>query len=88
VLALSRKQRHNSRVTSDEIKQLLRTSAFRPFTVYADGQAFLIPHPEFGSLSPDGRILIVYHQHESAFDILDVALIARAEVHGGAGVPA
>jgi hypothetical protein len=72
-------------MTSEEITQLLRTSAFRPFTVYADGQPFLIPHPEFGSVSPDGKILIVYHQHDSAFDILDVPLIARVEVHQASG---
>ena len=68
-------------MTSDAIRQLLRPSAFRPFTVYADGQAFLIPHREFGSVSPDGKILIVHHQHDSAFDILDVPLVARAEAH-------
>jgi len=68
-------------MTSEAIRQLLRTSAFRPFTVYAEGQAFLIPRPEFGSLSPDGKTLIVYDQHDSAFEILDIALVARAEVH-------
>ena len=68
-------------MTGDELKQLLRTSAFRPFTVYAEGKAFLIPQPEFAALTGPGRTLIVLHKEDNGFDLLDVNLIARAEVH-------
>ena len=68
-------------MTGDEVKELLRTSAFRPFTVYVEGKAYRIAHPEFAALSPTGRTLIVFHQRDQAFDILDVPLIARVEVH-------
>lgn len=68
-------------MTSDEIRQLLRVSAFRPFTVYVEGQAFHVPHPEFATLTPRGRTLVVMHKDDDALDLLDVALIARAEGH-------
>ena len=68
-------------MTADELRQLLRGSAFRPFTVYVGEQAFHIGHPEFATLTPRGQTLIVLHKDDEAFDILDVALIGRAVVH-------
>lgn len=67
-------------MTTDELRQLLRGAAFRPFTVYTDGKAFVIPHPEFAALTPPGKTLIVFHKDDNAFDLLDVELIARVEV--------
>jgi len=46
---------HTKNMIADELKQLLRGSAFRPFTVHAEGRDFLISHPEFAALSPPGR---------------------------------
>ena len=66
---------------ADELRQLVSGPAFRPFTVFAEGKAFRIAHPEFAALSPRGDTLIVFHEKDAAFDILDVALIARAEAH-------
>lgn len=66
---------------ASELKQLLQASPYRPFTVYlASEKAFAIRHADFASLSPTGKTLIVYHQNDDAFDILDVPLIARVEV--------
>ena len=67
-------------MTADALRQLLRGSAFRPFTVYSEGQAFFIPHPEFAALTGPGQTLIVLHREDNAFDLLDVSLIARVEV--------
>jgi len=67
-------------MTAEELRQFLRGAAFRPFTVFAEGKAFVIPHPEFAALSPLGKTLIVFHKDDNAFDLLDVALIARVEV--------
>ena len=67
--------------TADELRQWLRGSVFRPFTVHAEGKAFVIPHPEFGALTPRGDLLFVFHKDDNAFEILDVPLIARVEVH-------
>jgi len=69
-------------MTFDELKQLLHASPFRPFTAYVTGdQRFLVKHMDFAALSPTGRTLIVFHSDDEAFDILDVPLIARVEVH-------
>jgi hypothetical protein len=76
---------HIKTMNADELKQLLRGSAFRPFTVHAEGADFLISHPEFAALSPRGDTLIIFHKDDSAFDILDVSLIARTAVHGKNG---
>jgi len=69
-------------VIANELRQLLHASPFRPFTVYSNGGiGFRIKHPDFASLSPHGATLIIYHSDDAAFDILDVPLITRVEVH-------
>jgi hypothetical protein len=65
----------------EELRHLLRGAAFRPFTVYSEGKPYSIPHPEFATLTPRGRTLIVMHKDDDALDLLDVSLIARAEIH-------
>jgi hypothetical protein len=64
-----------------ELRPLLHGAAFRPFTVYAEGKAFTIRHPEFAALTPPGRTLIVLHKDDNAFDLVDVELIERIKVH-------
>lgn len=81
MLAIAAGLWHGVTMTGDELKQLLRTSAFRPFTVFAEGKAFLIPHPEFAALTGPGQTLIVLHKEDNGFDLLDVNLISRAEIH-------
>ena len=72
-------------MTAAELKQLLHATPFRPFTVYmANDKPFAIRHPEFAVLTPIGRTLILLHTDDDAFDILDVPLIARVEVHDAA----
>ncbi len=69
-------------MNADELKQLLHATPFRPFTVYlASEKAFPVRHEDFAALTPKGRTLIVMHADDEAFDILDVPLIARLEVH-------
>ncbi|HOC01503.1 MAG TPA: hypothetical protein PKM43_22470 [Verrucomicrobiota bacterium] len=72
-------------MTSEEIKRLLRGTVFRPFTVFAEGQAFHVPHPESAAISPRGRTLVVFHPDDDAYDLLDVTLIAHAEIHEPSG---
>ena len=60
----------------------MTASPFKPFTIYTAGEkAFRIPHPEFAWLSPRGRTLIVGNTPDKGFDIVDVPLISRIEVH-------
>lgn len=72
---------HRGAMSGDELRQLLRRAAFRPLTVFAQDKAFFISHPEFAALSPRGDTLIIFHQDDGAFEVLDVPLIGRVEVH-------
>ena len=70
----------NEMMIAEDLKQLLRAQPFQPFTLYlASEKAFGVRHPEFASLSPQGRTLIIWRQR-GGFDLLDVALIARVEI--------
>ena len=67
---------------ADELRALLRAVPFRPFTAYLPSdRAFSVPHPEFAALTPQGRTLIVFHGQDNGFDLLDVPLITRVEIH-------
>ena len=68
-------------MTTDELRQLLRGAAFRPFTVHANGKSFRISHPEFAALTLPGKTLVVFHRADNGFDLVDVDLIVRVEVH-------
>ena len=68
----------------DEIRNLLRATPFRPFKIFmVSEKMFSIPHPEFALLTPPGRTLVIYNNEDEALELLDVALIARAEVPSG-----
>ena len=68
------RRRYACRMTTEAVRQLLRGSVFRPFTVYADGKPYHVPHPEFAMLTPPGRTLVVMHQNDNALDLLDVPM--------------
>ena len=57
-------------MTADELRPLLQNAGVRPLTVYANGKALRIAHPEFAALSPNGETLIVFHKDNAAFDFL------------------
>ncbi len=67
-------------MTSTELRQLLRESAFRPFTVHANGKSFRIAHPEFAALTGPGGTMVIFHKQDNGFDLVDVSLIVRVEV--------
>ena len=69
-------------MSAAELRKLVRESASRPFTVRAEGKDFVVSHPEFAAVSPRGDTLIIFHKDDSAFEILDVSLIALASGHG------
>ena len=75
-------------MTVEQLRNVHQAKPFQPFTIHlADGRHFRVPHPEFLSHSPNGRIIIVYHQGES-FSIIDLLLVTELEVHPGASTPA
>ncbi len=66
----------------DRIKQVIQATPFRPFTVETgSGKRLHGKHPDYVSLSPAGRTLIVYDDKDG-MEIVDVFLIASIEVAG------
>jgi hypothetical protein len=45
----------------------------------ADGRCLHVPHPDFLSMSPTGRTVIVY-QEDDAFSICDLLLMTELEI--------
>jgi hypothetical protein len=67
-------------MTIQQLRTAHRASPFRPFTVrMADGRAFSVPHPDFLSMSPTGRTVIIYQEDEE-FSILDLLLMTEIEM--------
>ena len=72
-------------MTADQLRALREANPFRPFTIHlADGRVLDVPHRDFVSLSPSGRIVIVY-QPNDAFSVVDLYLVTELEVQAPAG---
>jgi hypothetical protein len=66
-------------MTVDQIRSLQDAAPFRAFRVHmANGKSVRVPHPDFMSLSPTGRILIVYRANDS-FEVIDTLLVTSIE---------
>ncbi len=66
-------------MTVQHLRNVQQAVPFRPFTVHmADGRSFLVRHPDFLSIAPAGRTVIVYGDGED-FQILDVMLMTGIE---------
>jgi hypothetical protein len=66
-------------MTVQQLRGTLRKTPFQPFTIrMADGRSFPIPHPDFLSMSPSGRTVIVY-EADDEMDILDLLLMTEIE---------
>jgi hypothetical protein len=64
-------------MTAEAIRTELRAN--RPFRLRtADGKVVDVPHPDFATLSPSGRTLIVFNKDDS-YEVLDVLLVAAIE---------
>ena len=67
-------------MTTEQIRTAHRSSPFQPFTIrMADGRSFFIPHPDFLSVSPVGRTVVIYHDDGSA-SIVDLLLMTEIEL--------
>jgi hypothetical protein len=70
----------NQAMTAEQLRSMREANPFRPFTIHlADGRTFSVPHRDFVSQSPGGRIAIVYHGNDS-FSVLDLYLVTELEV--------
>jgi hypothetical protein len=69
------------RMTAEQLRAMREANPFRPFTIHlADGRKMDVPHRDFLSLSPSGRIIIVY-QPNDAFNVVDLYLVTDLEIH-------
>ncbi len=67
-------------MTAEQLRAMREANPFRPFTIQlADGRTLDVPHRDFVSLSPSGRIFIVY-QPNDAFNVVDLYLVTDLEV--------
>lgn len=67
-------------MTIQQLRAAYRATPFRPFTLHmADGRSFHVPHPDFLSMSPTGRTVIIYQEGEE-FSILDLLLMTEIEM--------
>jgi hypothetical protein len=64
-------------MTAEAIRAAQR--AHHPFRLRtADGKTLEVPHPDFATLSPTGRTLIVFNPDDT-YEVLDVLLITSIE---------
>jgi hypothetical protein len=78
--AVAQKQLKTGRMTTEQLRAAHRSTPFRPFTIrMADGRTFAIAHPDFLSISPAGRTVVIYHPDDSA-SIVDLLLMTELEL--------
>ena len=67
-------------MTIQQLRAAHKATPFQPFTVHmADGRSFRVPHPDFLSMSPTGRTVIIY-QEDDEFSILDLLLMTEIQM--------
>lgn len=67
-------------MTVQQLRGAHRAVPFQPFTVrMADGRSFHVPHPDFLSMSPTGRAVIIFQEDEE-FSILDLLLMTEIQM--------
>jgi hypothetical protein len=67
-------------MTVQQLRAAYRATPFRPFSIHmADGRSFPVPHPDFLSMSPTGRTVIVYQENDE-FSILDLLLMTEIQM--------
>lgn len=72
-------------MTTQQLRAAHRAAPFRPFTIHmADGRSIPAPHPDFLSISPSGRTVIIYEEDDS-FSILDLLLMTEIEMSPASG---
>lgn len=62
---------------------MLRTQPFAPFRIHlADGRNIDVPHPDFVSLDPRGRVAHVFRS-DGRSEFIDIMLVASLELQNG-----
>ncbi|MFH1110038.1 MAG: hypothetical protein V1790_12720 [Planctomycetota bacterium] len=70
-------------MTVEQLRNVHQAKPFHPYTLkVADGSRIAVRHPEFLSVSPVGRTVIVW-QPDGSFEVLDLLLVASILVQDG-----
>ena len=63
-------------MSPEQLRKSLRAAPFQPFRIHlADGRSFDVQHPEFASLSPTGRTVLVFSAGSELAEAIDVPLV-------------
>lgn len=66
-------------MTSEKLREALKTEPFRPFRLHlGGGRALDVAHPEFVAVSPSGRTAVVYGLKDE-LEIIDVLMVQSIE---------
>lgn len=66
----------NVAMTAQAIRNYMDAAPFTPVNlITSSGQSFLVPHPDFLTLSPTGRTCNVYAEDGEYFTTLDLARV-------------
>lgn len=75
-------------MTADQLRSVLDATPFQPFRVrMADGQTHFIPHRDYLSISPNGRVVMVFGPTDS-FRFIDPLLVTELEIQPTTRPPA
>ena len=67
-------------MTADALRGKLDSEPFEPFQMrMPDGRVLRVPHPEFVSLAPSGRIAIVWRGEGERYSTVDLPLVSDLE---------
>jgi len=67
-------------MTKEALRERIDAAPFRPFSVrLTDGRQCAVPAADYASLSPNGRLLLIYTAAGDGVKILDVSLIKELE---------
>jgi hypothetical protein len=68
-------------MTIEQLRALHQARPFKPFTVHlADGREFHVPHAEFLSQSPTGRVITIFKSDDTA-EYIDLLLVSSLSVN-------
>jgi hypothetical protein len=67
-------------MTADAVREKLEAEPFQPFQMrMPDRRVVAIPHPDFVSLAPTGRIAIVWKGEGERYSTVDLMLVSDLE---------
>ena len=70
-------------MTIQKIRDLHQAAPFHPFIVHlADGRNLRVEHPEFMSISPTGRTIVI-HLPDDSMQIVDLFLVVSLQPVNG-----